>query len=173
MRSHSPFMRVGPLISAGTAQGLPVAYRCSPQLAVDLAERAHRRGTDRYGSPLIPHVFRVAAAVPAEARVVALLHETLESAAMTVDDLLWAGVGVGDLEAIRLLTRDRADDSAGYLAHAASIAGAPGNPGRLARIVKRADLLDRMTHVVSGAGVARRPPHLEALALVAGFAPRL
>lgn len=143
--------------------------RCSPELARRLAERIHSHGTDRYGSPLVPHVRRVVAAVPAEARAVAWLHETLEASSVSAEDLLVAGVPAEELAAIRLLTRDRAGEEADYLGHVALIAGAAGECGRLARIVKRADLLDRMRYVVSGAGVAPRPPHLQALAVLAAF----
>lgn len=147
----------------------PDLRRCPPQVAMRLAERIHIHGTDRYGSPLMPHVRRVAAAVPVEARVVAWLHEVLESSSVSADDLQAAGVGVEELAAIRLLTRDREGDEGDYLAHVALIARAAGDAGRLARIVKRADLLDRMTHVVAGAGVPARPPHMEGLALLAAF----
>jgi len=151
-------------ISLGPAP--PDRRRCPPGLAMRLAERIHARGTDRYGSPLVPHVGRVAAAVPVEARTVAWLHETLESSPASAEDLWAAGVGVEELAAIQLLTRDRGGDEATYLAHVALIARARGESGRLARIVKRADLFDRMTHVVTGAGVAARPPHLKGLALL-------
>src|ERR1041385_5510897 len=102
-------------ISLGPAP--PDRRRCPPGLAMRLAERIHARGTDRYGSPLVPHVGRVAAAVPGEARTVAWLHETLESSPASAEDLWAAGVGVEELAAIQLLTRDRGGDEATYLAH--------------------------------------------------------
>ena len=142
------------------------AGRFSSDDAMLLAIGLHRRAFDRYGSPLLPHVARVATSVPFDARSVAWLHEALETSSLTADDLADAGVGAGELAAIELLTRDKSGDEADYLAHVALIAYAPGASGSLARLVKRADLIDRMTHMVTGSGIPAPPPHRRALALL-------
>ena len=59
--------------------------------------------------------------------------------------------------AVELLTREEDADPAAYRAHVARIAEAPGRIGELARIVKRADLHDRLRHqgVRTSTAVAR------------------
>jgi len=78
---------------------------------------------------------------------VAWLHEVLEWTAVTEQELLIAGLTSDELRALRLL--DRTTDSHSdrrYLAHLELIARATGDSGRLARIVKTADLKDRSLH---------------------------
>jgi len=109
-----------------------------------MAESLHRDDFEEDGTPVICHVQRVAMLVPAEARAVAWLHDALESTAVTEQELLMAGITPDQLRALRLLTRTghaRSDDV--YLAHLELIARAAGHSGRLARMVKLADLEDR------------------------------
>jgi hypothetical protein len=97
--------------------------------------------------PILLHVRRVASRTPAEARAVAWLHEALESTEVTEQELLMYGLGTDELRALRLLRRatdSRSDDV--YLAHIELIARAAGRSGRLARMVKIADLEDRLLH---------------------------
>jgi hypothetical protein len=78
---------------------------------------------------------------------VAWLHEALERTAVTERELLVAGLTSDELRALRLLNRttdSRSDHR--YLAHLELIALAAGGSGRLARIVKTADLRDRCLH---------------------------
>jgi len=145
----------------------PAGRWFAPAAARALAERTHRGLVDRYGLSVIEHVRRVAAAVPSRAQTVAWLHEALELAALTRDELRAAGVTRDEISAIELLTRDRDGDEAAYLDHVARIARATGNPGKLARSVKRADLADRALHAVSGPEIPVHPPYLEALSLLA------
>ncbi len=137
------------------------------QSARRLAERVHRGALDRYGSPLLEHVRRVAALVPREARTVAWLHEVLECSSMSAEELRGAGATDEELEAIALLTRNPELDAAAYEEHVARIAEAPGRAGELARIVKIADLRDRLSEIERpGRGSAARPPYRRALTLL-------
>ena len=97
--------------------------------------------------PLLWHLRRVATSTPPEARAVAWLHEALESASISEQELLGDGLTSDELRALRLLTRtsDARSDSV-YLAHVELIAQAAGSSGELARIVKLADLEDRCLH---------------------------
>jgi hypothetical protein len=117
------------------------------ELAREFAERLHAGDEEENGTPLILHVRRVARMVPAEARTVAWLHEVLETTGVTERQLLMAGLTSEELRALRLLNRtsDSHSDRV-YLAHLELIAHAAGRSGRLARIVKIADLEDRCRH---------------------------
>jgi hypothetical protein len=89
----------------------------------------------------------VAQMVSAEARPVAWLHEALESTGVTEQELLVEGLTQDELRALRLLRRtSEARSDAVYLAHVELIARAAGRSGRLARMVKIADLEDRCLH---------------------------
>lgn len=113
-------------------------------IARNIAQYSHAGQSNRFGESLIEHVERVAAAVPAEARAVAFLHDVLEHSKTGVADLLAAGLEPTELEALQLMTR-APDES--YEAHTLRIAHAPGRAGELARIVKLADLADHLDHV--------------------------
>ena len=49
-----------------------------PEIAHTIASRHHVGQRNRFGDPVIDHVERVAAAVPADARATALLHDLFE-----------------------------------------------------------------------------------------------
>jgi hypothetical protein len=118
-----------------------------PRAARTIAERLHLDDHEDDGTPLIEHVARVARSVPADARAVAWLHEAFEWTAVAEHDLLIKGLSSDELRALRLLnhaTDLRSDRH--YLAHLQLIAHAAGSSGRLARIVKTADLQDRCMH---------------------------
>jgi hypothetical protein len=131
-----------------------------------IAERLHTGDREENGTPLVAHVRRVAAMVPEEAGAVAWLHEILEWTPVSEHELLGAGLTTDQLRALRLLLRvsDLHSDRS-YLAHLRLIARAAGPSGRLARIVKVADLRDRCLHPnVRGDGWA--PPYARALELL-------
>lgn len=112
-----------------------------------IAERAHRGSLEPTGEPVIAHVRRVAKASPDFARPVAWLHEVFEHTSIREEELLASGLTDEELRALRLLTRSTESRSeAGYLAHIDLIVRASGSAGELARIVKRADLDDRLQH---------------------------
>lgn len=124
-----------------------------PAAAAKIARDSHGAQRDRFGEPVIEHVERVAAAVPADALTIALLHDVLERTDVTVQDLLRHGLTSTELAALRLLTRP-ADES--FEVQVLSIEHAPGPEGRLARSVKLADLDD---HLASGQSPAGAPPY--------------
>jgi hypothetical protein len=100
-----------------------------------IAERLHLGDREEDGTPVIRHVQRVASTV------------TEEWTDVTERELLVAGLTSDELRALRLLNRttdSRSDRS--YLGHLELIARAAGSSGRLARIVKAADLNDRCLH---------------------------
>jgi hypothetical protein len=111
-------------------------------VARNIAHAGHTGRQDRFGAPIIEHVERVAATVPDEARTLAFLHDVLEHSDTSVDELSAAGLTGVELAALLLLTRDLGES---YEAHTLRVAHAPGDPGRLARIVKLADLSDHLS----------------------------
>ena len=80
-------------------------WTMTPAEARRLAERLHAGQTDRSGQPYIGHVLRVAAAVPEDLEIVALLHDVVEDTGTTLEDLHELGVSPEDLRAIDALTR--------------------------------------------------------------------
>lgn len=112
-----------------------------------IAERLHADDYEKDGTPLLDHIGRVVLLVDADARAVAWLHEALEWTAVAEHELLMDGLDSDELRALRLLhrTHDSRSDRV-YLAHLHLIARATGRAGRLARLVKIADLQDRCLH---------------------------
>jgi hypothetical protein len=112
-----------------------------------LAERLHANDYEEDGTALLEHIRRVAGRVGADVQVVAWLHEVLEWTAVPEHELLREGLDSEQLRALRLLSRacDTRSDGV-YLAHVALIAHAADRSGRLARLVKIADLQDRCLH---------------------------
>ena len=102
-------------------------------LARAIAEKAHADQVDKAGEPYIGHPAHVAASVEGDkAKAVAWLHDVVEDASTTFDDLRAAGVDDEVLAALELLTHDK---SAPYMEYVAAI-----KKNDLARTVKLADL---------------------------------
>ena len=118
-----------------------------------IASRVHAGQGDRFGDPVVEHVARVAAAVPLDARATAWLHDVPERSAVTAEELRAEGLTVPELDALELLTRDPAEC---YELYALRIANAGGEAGRLARLVKLADLDD---HLARGDAPPEAPPY--------------
>jgi hypothetical protein len=139
-----------------------------PEHARLMAAHLHGDELEEDGTPLLAHVRRVAAMVPAEARAVAWLHEALESTTVAEEDLLLAGLTSEQLRALRLLNLNNLSQSElAYLAHLELIARSAGESGRLARIVKLADLRDRCAHPrLRRSGWS--PPYAQGLQLLTG-----
>jgi hypothetical protein len=116
-----------------------------------LAYAQHGDGRTAAGELFVEHLERVAATVPPEARSVAYLHDILEHSDASVADLEAAEVTPVELQAVQLLTR-HPDES--FEAHALRIAYAKGPAGRLARMVKLADIDD---HLSQGGSASQRP----------------
>jgi len=92
---------------------------------------------------VIDHVERVAAAVPPDACTTALLHDLLELCPTARWQLRGKDLTRTELEALELLAHAASET---YEAYVHRIAVAPGPAGRLARIVKLADLEDHLAH---------------------------
>jgi hypothetical protein len=123
----------------------PVAMDAGRARAI--ARRVHAADREEGGAPLLRHIARVTVRTPADARAVAWLHESLESATVTEHELLAYGLDDDELRALRLLSRATDSHSReAYLAHIELIARAAGRSGDLARTVKIADLEDRCLH---------------------------
>ena len=115
----------------------------NPGIAQEIASRQHEGQRNRFGDPVIDHVQRVAAGVPPDARATALLHDLYELCPNAHRQLGGEGLTQAELEALELLTH-AADEP--YEVYVRRIADAPGPAGRLARIVKLADLEDHLAH---------------------------
>jgi hypothetical protein len=133
-----------------------------------LAERLHADDHEDDGTALLEHIRRVVRRVDADVQVVAWLHEVLEWTVVAEHELLREGVESDELRALRLLHRaDDARSDGVYLAHVDLIARAAGRAGRMARLVKIADLQDRCLHRRVRAG-GWSPPYARGLALLIG-----
>jgi hypothetical protein len=111
--------------------------------AYRIASRHHAGQRNRFGDPVIDHVERVAAAVPADARATALLHDLFELCPTVGRRLRAKGLSRTELQALELLTHAAGEP---YEMYVRRIADAPGPAGRLARLVKLADLEDHLAH---------------------------
>jgi hypothetical protein len=92
-------------------------------------------------SPLIEHVERVAAALAPDAEPVAFLREVIEQTPTAADALRRHGLTEVELTALELLTQAPGECFELYVLR---IAHAQGTAGRLARLVKLAELEDRL-----------------------------
>jgi hypothetical protein len=130
------------------------------------AEQAHDGELDSSGEPYIDHVARVAASVPLIARPVAWLHDVAEHSEIDESVLIDAGASQDECLALRLLCHHAGEPSDElYLKHVRVIALSRGLPGTIARGVKRADLLDHVSHRAAHSD-AWTPPHGTALAVM-------
>jgi len=114
-----------------------------PRVAQRIASRNHRGQRNRFGDPVIEHIRHVADAVPLEARAIAWLHDLLELTSVNPAQLRARGLTDVEDEALSLLTRG-ADEP--YDLYVLTIADAVGTAGRIARLVKLADLDDHLAH---------------------------
>jgi hypothetical protein len=124
-----------------------------PTDARNIAYARHGERRNAAGEPIVQHLERVAASVPAEAKTVAYLHDVLEHSDASIADLEAEGVTPVELEAVELLTRDP-DES--FQAHTLRITYAKGPEGRLARTVKLADIDD---HLSRGGSIPSHRPY--------------
>jgi (p)ppGpp synthase/HD superfamily hydrolase len=105
--------------------------------AVALAAEKHRNATDKGGAPYILHPLRVMLAMTTdEERRVAVLHDVIEDAGVTADELRRRGYPEVEVTALVALTKRPGE------AYAKFIERVLLDP--LAKTVKRADLLDNM-----------------------------
>ncbi len=101
--------------------------------AMKLCFEAHKDQVDKSGLPYVFHPFHLAEQMPDEVTtVVALLHDVVEDTDYTLDDLRAMGFPAQVVEALALMTHDKAVP---YLDYVAAIKFNP-----IARAVKLADL---------------------------------
>lgn len=87
-------------------------------LALQIATRAHAGQTARGGEPVILHPLTVGLMGETdEVRVAGFLHDVVEDTDYTFDDLLAAGIPIGIVEALRLLTHDKGTPYMEYVQH--------------------------------------------------------
>jgi hypothetical protein len=110
-------------------------------VARNVAHYSHLQQRDRRGERIVEHVARVVAAVPEEAQALAWLHDVLEQSPTTTAELCGHGLTGVELDALELLTRHAGES---YELYILRVAYAPGAAGRLARLVKLADLDDHL-----------------------------
>jgi (p)ppGpp synthase/HD superfamily hydrolase len=105
--------------------------------AVALAAEKHRNATDKGGAPYILHPLRVMLAMTTdEERRVAVLHDVIEDAGVTADELRRRGYPEVEVTALIALTKLPGEDYATFIERV--------RLDPLAKTVKRADLLDNM-----------------------------
>ena len=131
--------------------------------AKELAKKLHKGMTDKYGIPYFYHLERVANRVrdmeynmvdeTSEINLyiaVAYLHDVIEDTDYLIGDLI-DEFGETVAEAVKLLTRDKEETYADYII---GIKNSVFLEGKIARVVKLADLFDHLM------GPTPCPPHL-------------
>lgn len=109
--------------------------------AIRIAAAAHEQQVDKAGQLYILHPLRVLQHVqrwngPPDAQIAAVLHDVVEDTAWTLAGLAAAGFSPAVVAAVDALTRRPAENYLAFVQRAAR------NP--IARMVKRADLLDNL-----------------------------
>lgn len=112
-------------------------------VARTVARRLHSGRLSRNGQPLIEHVERVARAVPTDARALAYLHDVLERADTSSEELRELELTDEEWDVLALLTRHPRES---YKRYVSRIARAEGRAGTMARSIKLADLNDHLQH---------------------------
>jgi hypothetical protein len=103
--------------------------------ALQIAARAHEGQEDKDGQPYILHPLRVMNAVEGqEARIAAILHDVIEDASVTTEDLRREGFSEAVLAAVDCLTHREGESYADYVVRCKG--------DDIARRVKLADLED-------------------------------
>jgi (p)ppGpp synthase/HD superfamily hydrolase len=103
--------------------------------AIALAAQSHAGQRDKQGLEYILHPLRVMMRVDNDqARIVAVLHDTLEDTSLTEADLRRESFSEEIIEAVKLVTHDKKEPYADYVVRC--------NSHPLARAVKLADLED-------------------------------
>lgn len=85
-------------------------------IALDIALKAHAGNTDRDGHPAILHPIAVGMMGHTdEERIAGFLHDVVEDSDYTFRDLLAAGIPVGVVNALKLLTHDKGEPYEDYV----------------------------------------------------------
>tara|TARA_A100000172_G_scaffold29764_1_gene17713 strand:+ start:280 stop:726 length:447 start_codon:yes stop_codon:yes gene_type:complete len=105
--------------------------------AIAIAAAAHEGVRDKAGMPYIFHPLRVMLAVPSDAaRIVGVLHDTIEDTETTIEDLRAAGLTPECEAALVSVTRKSAETYGEFIERAGR--------NEIGRLVKLADLTDNM-----------------------------
>lgn len=105
--------------------------------ALGLAQRAHDRQLDKGNMPYIMHPIRVSERCKTpEAKIAALLHDTIEDSVLTVENLTRSGISKEIAGAVYMLTHQKHDTYEEYIKNLSS--------NKIAVEVKIADLEDNM-----------------------------
>lgn len=131
--------------------------------AICIAAAAHATQTDKAGEPYVFHVLRVMLACETrDAQIVAALHDLVEDTEWTLARLRAEGFDATLVDAVAAVTRQPGEAYLDFVRRAAA------NP--VARLVKRADLLDNMNLARLAAPTAqdleRHQRYVQALALL-------
>lgn len=130
---------MSPLVHGGTVEGILM----DATVARTVARRLHAGQLSRSGEPLIEHVERVAQSLPTDACALAYLHDVLERAGPSSEELRELELTGEEWEVLALLTR-RPRES--YKLYVLRIVRAGGRAGAMARVIKLADLDDHLRH---------------------------
>ena len=123
-----------------------------------IAEWAYEDRVDANGEPYLAHAGRVAAGAPSFARAVGWLHDGLDGPGVDQSLLIAAGASREECVALKLLSRgERECSDEAFLERVRRIGRSPGASGRIARAVKRADLMDHVSHRAVRSGVWSLP----------------
>lgn len=138
-------------------------YTEMTKLALRICFDAHKEQVDKSGLPYVFHPFHLAEEMKDEdTTVVALLHDVIEDSELCLDDLVKLGFSDDVIEAISLLTHDKADT---YMEYVEKL-----SVNSIARAVKLADLkhnsdLTRLD-VISERDISRRKRYEKAIAFL-------
>ncbi len=138
-------------------------YTEDTKKALKLCFEAHKNQVDKSGMPYVFHPFHLAEQMTDErTTIVALLHDIVEDTDYTLDDLSNMGFESDIIEALMLMTHDKAVP---YMEYVAKIKNNP-----IARAVKLADLrhnsdLSRLD-IVDEKALKRKEKYSEAIRLL-------
>ena len=116
----------------------PEEAMSSLERAIEIALEAHRNQKDRSNRPYILHPLHLMQQMDGEIEMIAaVLHDVVEDSTITLDDLRGEGFATEAIDAVALLTHDKAAMS--YEEYVRRI-----KPNPLARKIKLADLTHNM-----------------------------
>lgn len=138
-------------------------YTALTNKAMNICYEAHKGQLDKSGVPYVFHPMHLAEQMDDEiSTIVALLHDVVEDSNVTIDDLRAEGFPEEAVEAVRLLTKNGAED---YLEYVRAL-----KPNPVARKVKLADLKHNSNHdrlvVVGEKDIRRQEKYRKAIAIL-------
>ena len=133
--------------------------------ALTISFNAHKKQLDKSGIPYVYHPYELATQMTTEAETcVALLHDVVEDAGITYEELIAEGFGDEIIDAIRLMTHN---DGSDYYVYVRRIKQNP-----IARVVKLADLRHNSTtarlNVITDSDLKRQNKYKTAIEILLG-----